>query len=51
MTGGPHNTMFVVWGIRDFNTIPFKPTQAKTGLEWGTRTDYGSLFDTLKQSA
>ena len=35
-TGGPHNTVFAVWGISQA-TYSQIPTQAKTGIEWATR--------------
>jgi hypothetical protein len=35
-TGGPHNAVFVVWGISNFDAITL-PTQANPGLEWSTQ--------------
>ena len=34
--GGPHNAVFVLWGISDFDSITLTHS-SQTGLEWASR--------------
>jgi hypothetical protein len=41
-TGGPHNAVFVVWGISDFDSITLT-NSSNTGLGWATRPSWALL--------